>query len=287
MEMISKKVEKIKDLNVAYEVFDTVDELIEYLYTQPHRRGGDAIEGGDFDDANWKGCKNFKEAENLALNGWEEVLEKKEFQSFYNKKVGEENKMIKFKNDVVGYVPIVPNVIRGIPNCMINIEKRKVKSKIIHILYNISITCGYSSEQIMKAGLELMSAIVELERQGFRIKLTAMQDFTSWEESVGTDILMINLKNEYKKLDLFTTMFTLMHPAMFRTIGFAWYERSPVVREKSGYGTSIENPDYMSEKKINDCLAEIVHDDNVKYIYSKQIINKKMNSQEIQEFLLK
>lgn len=284
--MISKTVGKIKDVNVAYEIFDTVDELIEYLYSQPHRRGNDAM-NGIFDDEEWRGCKNFKEAENLALNGWEEVIEKKEFQNFYNKKIGEENKMIKFKNDVVGYVPIVPNVIRGIPNCMINIEKRPVKSKIIHILYNISVTSGFRGQEIMDAGLELMSAIVELERQGFRIKLTAMQDFTSWERSVGTDILMIKLKSEYKKLDLFTTMFSLMHPAMFRTIGFAWYERSPVVREKSGYGTDISNPDYMSKEKITACLGEIVHDDNVKYIYSKQIIRNKMDSQKIQEFLLK
>ncbi len=285
--IISKKVEKINGVNIAYEIFDAVDEMIEYVKKNPFKRGNDTLSEKSFDDADWRGgCQNFKEAEELAINGWEEMLDDADFKSFYSNTCDEENKMTKFKNDVVGYVPIVANVLRGIPNCMINIEKRKVKSKIIHIVYNLSATAGYSSKKLKEAGLKLMSAIVDLEKQGFRIKLTAMQDFTDWDKSVGSDMFFLNLKSEYKKLDLYSTMFSLMHPAMFRVIGFTWYERSPVARQHRAYGTSFGNPEY-SNGKMNDCLNEIFKNKNIKYMCSEMIIDKNMDAQKIQENLLK
>ena len=276
----------VKGVKIAYEIFDTVDELVEANRKEHHKRNSDTMTVAEFDDTRWRGCRNYNEAENLAIHGWQDALEKSEFKNFYNKNYGEENKLVKLKNDVVGFAPIVPNVLRGIPNCMINVEKRKVKSKIIHIVYNISAIARYSGDSIMKAGMKLVSAIVPLEQQGFRIKLTAMQDFTGCDKSKGTDIFFINLKNEYKKLDLYSTMFPLMHTAMFRVIGFAWHERSPVCRDWGmGYGTSFEN--VYSEEQMVKCLQTIFKTQEVKYICSETIMDKDMSVEEIQEFLLK
>ena len=253
---------------IAYEVFDYLDEIIKTNRSRPHRHNDDRL-GRESFTKSWDGVNSYKEAEDLAINGWKEAEENKELNNIFNLQVNEEDKLISFKNDVVGYTPVVPLVLQGIPNCMTNVTKKRVKSKIIHIAYNISTTCGTSSEQIMKAGIELFKVIMQLERQGYRVKLTAMQDFTN---SDGSNLMVLNLKSEYKPLHITSMMFPLLHPAMFRVIGFAWYERSPVTWYMSGYGRSYDSE--FSRESFLKAIKKILKTDNLVYFRYRDLEDK-------------
>lgn len=257
--------EENKGNYMNYEVFDYLSEIIETNRKRKKRHNDDTMNIRSLNKS-WDGVRTYEEAENLAINGWREMENDDRLKNIFNLQTGEEDKLISFKNDVVGYVPIVPLVLQGIPNCMSNVQKKRVKSRIIHIVYNISITCDRSSDDIMKAGLELFKVIMALERQGYRIRLTAMQEFTDYN---GSDMFFLNLKSEYKPLHISSMMFPLIHPAMFRVIGFCWYERSPVTSYKSGYGTSYENR--FSNASLIKGLKNIFKTNNLIYLSFKDI----------------
>lgn len=255
---------------IAYETFDYLDEIIKTNRTRTHQHNDDRINGHESFSKSWDGVNSYKEAEDLAVNGWQEAEKNKDLDTIFNlQAVNEEDKLISFKNDVVGFTPVVPLVLQGIPTCMTNVSKKRVKSKIIHIAYNISVTCGTSSEQIMKAGFELFKVVMRLERQGYRVRLTAMQDFTNGD---GSNLLVLNLKDEYKPLHISSMMFPLMHTAMFRVIGFAWYERSPVTWYMSGYGRSYDS--HFSRKSFVDAIKKILKTDNLVYFRYRDIEDK-------------
>lgn len=292
--MITQKSCKIRDdsecKKTAYEIFDSIDELVMSNKQRPHLRDDDHTNMDDDIESrsNWYQCSSYGEAEKLALNGWKGLLEKSEFTDFYRTQKGYTEKMFRTKNDVVGFAPIVPNVLKGIPQAMINVDKKRVKSKVIHIVYNITCPARCGGERIMQAGFKFMSAVVDLEKQGYRIRLTAMQEHSDREE--GTDIMLIKVKSENKLLDIFSTMFTLTHTAVFRLLGFTWYEKSPIARSMSGYGMCYSDV-YYSYKGLHEDLKAIIKDKNAVMINAYDIIKKnsddKCTVEEIEEMILK
>lgn len=132
-----------------------------------------------------------------------------------------------------------------------------------------------------------MKAIVDLEKRGYRLRLTAMQEYSSQGD---TDILFIKVKDEFKKLDLQSSIFNLVHPAVFRAIGFVWKERSPVCIEMSGYGTTFKNI-HGNDKMLIENIKIILKDKNLVYISANELINinrkKNITATDIEEMILK
>lgn len=267
-EKIDKKYKTDADENsrINYELFDYLSEIIETNRSRPHKHNEDTIKNETIHDRSWSGVNNYEEAEELALHGWKEAEENEQLNDIFNLQINDEDKLISFKNDVVGFTPVVPLVLQGIPNCMTSVTKKRVKSKIIHIVYNISTTCGTSGKEIMKAGIELFKVIMKLERQGYRVRLTAMQDFSNYDSS---DWFLLNLKSEFKPLHITSMMFPLIHTAMFRVIGFAWFERSPVTEYKSGYGRNFTS--HYEKEALIKALKNILKTDNLVYFSFKDI----------------
>lgn len=265
--------------NIAYEYFSTIDELIKVNRERPHINQNEDHTLPHELSYRFNGCDTYEEAENMALNGWNEILEDTRFENFYYNGGIKIEKMTKQINDVVGYVPVVPNVLLGLPKTMINFTKKKVKSKILHIVYGITVPASVDEKELKKIGFEFMKAVVNLEKQGYRLKLTAMQEYS---EDKDTDILFIKVKDEFKKLDLQSSMFTLIHPSVFRAIGFVWKERSSICEYMSGYGRPYQG--IFLEKNIK----TILKDENLTYISANSFVNKEnITFEDIEKIILK
>ena len=267
------------DVKINYEIFDTLGEIIIANRTRPHRHNQDTLNNETI-DSTWSGANNYEEAEKLAIDGWNGFTEEQMDNIFDLKIEREEEKMVTFKNDIVGFAPIIPLVLQGVPNNMRNSQKKCVKSKIIHIVYNISTNCGTSSSSIMRAGMNLFKVIVKLESQGYRIRLTAMQDFSFNNSKNSSDLMILNLKSEYRPLDINSIIFPLIHTAMFRIIGFTWFERSPITEQRSGYGRN-----FSSKSEMIKVLENVLNTKNIKYIDYQNISDKSL--EEIIELLKK
>ena len=154
-------------------------------------------------------------------------------------------KRFKSYNDVVGFQPIVPNAIMGLPKSMINSSMKPIKTKVIDVYYEMTCAAFTKSADLIKAGQKMLGAIMELEAQGYRFNLYCTQGYYSPTE--GCDMLCVKIKSANQPMDLKRMSFPLTHTAFFRGIGFDWYSKFPKATYRVGYGRAIAYSKSQSE----------------------------------------
>lgn len=188
------------------------------------------------DDPDWYGVKSYQEALDLMETGYQPTVDK--LKSEIKSNLSGQAKRISFHNDVVGYAPIVPLAIMGVPQSMMNSHMKQVKAKVIDVYYDMTASCSKTANQFIDAGSKLLSAVMELEMQGcYRMNLYCVQSF--FDSGDGCDLLCVRVKSANQPLDLKRISFPLTHPAFFRVIGFDWYSKVPGGKYRSGYGRAL------------------------------------------------
>jgi hypothetical protein len=183
-----------------------------------------------------------------------------------------QGKRISFFNDVVGYSPIVPLALLSVPTSMQNSYMKPIKAKVLNVYYDMTASCSTSSEDIIKAGQKLLAAIMELEMQGYKFNLYAIQSYASYNKG-GADMLCTKIKNSNTPLDIKRISFPLTHTGYFRVIGFDWYSRCPKATYRSGYGHGLCYE--YDEEQMAQGFKEIFGEHAVVFSCAK-IINKDM-----------
>ena len=213
-------------------------------------------------EGSWNGCASYDEALDLLKNGYIKQVEK--IKQEITKTVHGQSKRIKFDNDIVGYAPIVPLAILGVPNSMINSTMKPIKAKVLDVYYDMTCSCGTDSKDIIYVGIEFLKTIASMEMQGYRIKLTAIQSYTN---SSYATILKVNLKSANQPLDLKRVSFPTMHTAFFRVIGFDWYSKTPHGVYLNGYGHNIKQ-EFEDEEEFTDLRTKLFGN-NIVYVAAK------------------
>lgn len=216
----------------------------------------------------WCGVDSYEQALQFLEEGYQPTVEK--LKAGIKSNLQGTGKRISFHNDIVGYAPIVPLAILGVPNSMINSRMKPIKAKVIDVYYSSTAHCGISSEDIIKAGTKMLSAIIELEQQGYRFNLYAVQDYYGDKKCY---MLKVKVKDAMQPIDLKRISFPLTHTGFFRVIGFDWYSKCPEAKHIWGYGHSIER-DYGN--KIQDAMKELFGD-NAVWFGCEKIIKEKDN----------
>ena len=187
-------------------------------------------------DEEWTGCKTYDEALELLKVGYQPTVEK--FKETMKIKAAGEGKRIKFQNGIQGFAPVVPLALMGVPKSMIDMTMKPIKCKVIDVYYDMTSHCGVEKEEIIANGQKILGAITELEKQGYRFNLYAIQSYAS-DDATSCDMLCVKVKSSDRPLDLKRISFPLTHPAFFRVIGFDWYGKFPIGKYRSGYGRGI------------------------------------------------
>jgi hypothetical protein len=198
--------------------------------------------------SNWKGVKSYDEALDLLRNGYQPTVDK--MSGLFKATKNGEGKRFAFLNNVQGFAPVVPLALKNVPNCMIDMQMRPIKAKVIDVYYDMTASCGVDSDDIIKAGQTLLGAIIELEKQGYRFNLYAVQ---TYYDARDCDMLVVKIKSSGQPLDLKRISFPLTHTAFFRVVGFDWYSKVPGGKYRGGYGHALAY-DYSNEQ-----LQEIAH----------------------------
>lgn len=224
----------------------------------------------------WNGVKSYDEALDFLRNGYVDKVDaiRKEVE----KTTRGLDKRIKFENDIVGYAPVVPLAILGVPNSMINSKMKQIKAKVLDLYYDMGCECGTDSNDIIRVGTEFLKVVAGMEMQGYRINLTAIQTYT---DSRCSNILKIRLKNANQPLDLKRISFPTIHTAFFRVIGFDWYSKTPKGKYLFGYGHSLVR-EYSNAKSYfdKDAVEELmefknkVFGENSIYIPARFLVNE-------------
>lgn len=212
------------------------------------------------------GVKSMDEARNLLRFGYEPTVEK--LKASAKATVSGDKKRISFFNDVVGYQPVVPLALMGVPNSMVNMTMKPIKSKVITVVYEATASCWYSAKELEEAGQKFLGTLLDLEGQGYKFNILVSQSYWNKEDA---DLLLVRIKNSNTPLDLKRMSFPLTHPAFFRAIGFDWYSKTPGGKHRFGYGYSITRD--FSEKVINRGFEEILGEKCVVFSATKILQN--------------
>lgn len=193
-------------------------------------------------DKSFTGTESYEEAMGLFNNGWSEKVEeiKKDIVEF-DRATERDVSYQKSRpaNSVVGFAPHVPNAIMGLPNSMIYTERTPMKAKVVRIIYNMCVNCGWSERDIMKAGLAVLKVAYSMEKKGYRVRIDANPFFA--QSSKEYTCVTVCIKDWRQPIDIKKIAFPLAHPSMFRRLGFRWLETVPELTDTSyvsGYGNS-------------------------------------------------
>lgn len=231
------------------------------------------------DIGSWEGVSSYDEAYDLLANGWES--ETKKLASLVDKitKTGTRAKT-SFVNNVHGFTPNVPLAIMNVPTSMIDVQRTQIKSKVINIIYDSSASSSESSESMLKAGLNMINTIINLEMSGYRVNLKVIDCYC---DRTSIDCCLVNVKNANQSLNLKKMMFPIAHSAWLRVIGFDWEDKSPIVDFK---GYSRGHPYYVAlrngEAKKDDFKK--IFGDTTFYLNYKDAIE---GTENIEKILLK
>jgi hypothetical protein len=229
------------------------------------------ITDSSFDDKSkasfgrWEGVETYDEALKYLRNGYQPTVNKLK-EKLKVQDPGQ--KRISFTNNIVGSAPIVPLALKGVPNCMIDTRMKQIKCKVIDVYYDMTCSCGTDSDDIIANGQKMLGAILDLEHQGYRINLYAVQ---SYNDSSSSDILAVKIKSSNQPLDLKRMSFPLTHTAFFRVIGFDWYSRFPKGKYRSGYGHALGYE--LNDREMKE-FATKMFGDNAIYIAGSKILSR-------------
>jgi hypothetical protein len=211
----------------------------------------------------WSGTTDYNQAMEIMKSGYKEPLDKMKKAIL---KIGQTQKASrpKLKNDFVGFVPHVPHTLMGLPMTMINKEKQVNKANTIHLIYSVSTASKVSPNDMITGGINFISLVNSLEKQGFRVKIDI---FSSMATDKTLSSFSVNVKEYGQKLNLLKLTFPLVHPSMLRRIAFKWLETNLELKDKNftaGYGTPLSH--LMGYDTMKECnyLKEhgIIKNDN-------------------------
>lgn len=224
--------------NVSY--YDTIDELTNHLEETQSLRYNSAEEG----DYNFTGTKSFKEAINLCKYGDEELRTYIYEQNLKFDNVDTCNKVKRSTvNDVVGFMPNVPNYVMGVPVNMIRDNRTMINSKILNVFINVSAPWYVDKDDIKNTAAKYVCAINKLEEEGYRCNIYA--------GSVGRNggskknMLVVKIKSDKEPMNLAKMAFPLCHPSMLRRLKFKWMEIIPI-DFGGGYGQTVTDDDTIN-----------------------------------------
>ena len=213
----------------------------------------------------WEGVKTYDEALGYLENGYQPTVDKLKEKIRDLGRMGTQKRMRPVVN-VAGGAPIVPLALMGVPKNMIDTKIKPIKCKVIDVYYDVTCSSYTDSSEIIANGQKMLGAIMELERQGYKFNLYAVQ---SYSDSSSVDMLVVKVKSSNQPLDLKRMSFPLTHTAFFRIIGFDWYSRCPKAHYRSGYGRGLAYT--LNNNQLKE-FAKDAFGDNALYMAGKDIM---------------
>lgn len=235
---------------VIYEEFRSFDHLLSTLAARPNNQYMQDEHASQKHDTSWTGTKSYKQACDMLGIGYIEVISKLkknvEAAKKLNSKFYSELERPRPQIAVQGYVPCVPAALQNLPKSMVNVDRKPMKRKTLHILYSVSGSANRPSDWFVKCGSALLSAIDIIERGGIQTKIDL--NFFSSRDGDEYPFPTICIKNYGERYSLQKISFPIAHPSMFRRIGFKWLETSPDIgRHYWAYGCP---PSYSEMERV-------------------------------------
>ena len=206
-------------------------------------------------DKKWSGVKTYEEALCLLEEGYAPAVDRiyDEIRIKNGRRINGLNQGHEIVTSVVGYQPVIPLVLHGIPNNMLLRRVERVEARVFNIYIDTTCVNTTTIQELIRYGITLIKMIYNLEMCGHKINLyhcdgrdipeghfdVVVCDGFAGEASA--DLLCVKVKNSNTPLDLRRLSFPLCHTAFTRVISFDWYSKFPIGVYRERYGTTLSN----------------------------------------------
>lgn len=229
------------------QIFPNVSEFYKYVKSTPRRKG--AKKESEDTGRSFAYTDTLEEAYDLLLK-----TDDKLYKKYQNTKKIDIEKILgnrinrkKFKDDIVGFTPNVPNYIRGVPLNMINEIPKNISQKCLNIFINIDVSAFVDTSEMLKAGTLYIQIIDLLEKTGYRCNVYTGITVDGNSGEIG--VCYFKIKTDREPFNIKKCIFPLSNPAMFRRIFFKWIECTEFDNEltKNGYGAPLRDEQRTKE----------------------------------------
>lgn len=226
-------------IKISVEKFDSITNYVKTIGARPNNSVFMNKHSSEKDDSDWTGTKSYSESVEIIEKGYKEGLDKinKDGAERINYRAQSSRSIP--KAGVVGYAPIVPNAIIGLPKSMKTKTSIPHKTKVLSIWYDLTACCGVSKENIAKAGRHMLELINKLEMQDFRVELRVITGYCGSDQYCFS---AVKVKTDRQPLNPLKIAYPFTHASFLRRQGFKWLETYPEVTDSSlefGYGTAL------------------------------------------------
>lgn len=213
------------DNNTFFKRFENINLLVSYLDNAKVSSAwrGEDEESQSTGNAGWYGYDTYEESRDKLLHGDKELQQRLRGSEKLDMNIPCTGTRKQMCTGVVGFMPHVPNFLAGVPNDMIFVREKQVKQKTITIVYNIACLGDSSGEEVTCASARIMSAIMSVERQGYRCNLfvASSQRQKQCGQRCG---FVVKIKDSGQHIDTLKMALPMISPAMNRRFGFRFRE---------------------------------------------------------------
>ena len=230
-----------KAINIT---FNSLQEMSDWIERTPQTEQGELRNKSAEESTKYRkfsGTENYTEADNLLKFGDDENAKKIQAAHANVKATPGTSERNRLYNSPCGFLPIVPRVLAGVPENMINIRKEEYRStKVINVIYNTAVDYRVSAKEIIKTSASVASAINTLEKNGYRVNLYAANYDTMSDKPVS---IMVKIKDAGQYFDGLRVAYPLVNPSFLRRHIFAVLERMPEIYLTGSYGIVMSDSD--------------------------------------------
>ncbi len=222
---------------VAKYQFNSLNELSRWIDDTPRTWGAVKQATSNPAAASWDLGAGYEGAVDMAREGWLEGAQSAEavMATLPPKDAAPDT-----RTDFYGHLPHVARFCAGAPDSMIRYTRDGVSGsgRVLTLYVQINALFGTNAKCMSNFGLGVAQWVNDVEQRGIRVELWGV--FVSQMRSGGVKKLSHAWRIKYadQPLDLAVLSFSIGHPAMFRRLGFALYERSKA-GACSSYGVTV------------------------------------------------
>lgn len=232
---------KKKAINIT---FNSLHEMSDWIERTPRTERGKEYQRSAEESKKYNkfaGTDSFTEADNLLKFGDEENAKKIQAAHANVKATPGVSERNRLYNSPCGFLPIVPRVLAGVPENMLNIRKEEYRStKVINVIYNTAVDYRVSAKEIIKTSASVASAIKTLEKNGYRVNLHV----ANFVYMNSTPVyIAVKIKDAGQYFDGLRVAYPLVNPSFLRRHIFAVLERMPEIYLTGSYGIVMSDSD--------------------------------------------
>lgn len=215
-----------------FKYFETVKAFNDFLLSTPRKKAWvrAGVEESTRESAyktQSSGTASYDEANQLMLFGDAEIAKKINTSGYLDNKLKIERDRKKriFRSSLVGHAPHVANYVAGVPNSMIRTENVTQKKKIITIAYMPTFSHRETVDDVIKAGVEFLSAVLMIENEGYTVNLLCV--FYS-KDRAGRDSVTscVKIKDSDQRIDVLNVAYPMCHPSYCRRHNLRFIEET-------------------------------------------------------------